>query len=156
MQIIIINQQKRIPISKRATQATVLKTLKILNPVRNTISPTGRTRISNKVKAILSGQLTIVYVDNRTIQGLNSRFFGKCHPTDVLCFDVSFPERFAADIVISAQKAYENSQIFKTTPRWEMNLYLIHAILHLLGFKDHRKRDRVQMHRKALQILKQI
>ena len=137
MQITIINQQKRIPISKRAIKAAVLKTLKIL-------------------RANLACEITIAYVDNRTIRELNSRFLGKCQATDVLCFDLSRKGQLIADIVISTQRAAENSRLFKTSPIWESKLYLVHGILHLFGWRDHRKKDRLRMHKKALQIIKRI
>jgi probable rRNA maturation factor len=135
VQITIINQQKKIPVSKRATRAIVLKTLKIL-------------------KANQAGQLTVVYVNNRTIQELNYQFLGKRSPTDVLCFDLSEGGRLTADIVISIERARENSRLFKTSLLWETRLYLVHAILHLFGFTDKRAKDRTRMQRKALRILK--
>lgn len=137
MQIIIINRQKKIPIRSRAIKKIVLKVLKVL-------------------KVNLVGQLTIFFTNNKTIQELNYRFLGKRCPTDVLCFDLSGEERFVADIAISAEKACENSRVFKTSPNMELTLYLIHGILHLLGFKDHRKKDRVRMQRLALQILNKL
>jgi probable rRNA maturation factor len=137
VQIIIVNQQKRIPVHKKKIKEIVLKTLKIL-----------------KVK--LTGELSVLYTDNRTIQQLNYRFLGRKEPTDVLCFDLSDGEDIFADIVISAEKAQENSRLFKTSPSWEARLYLVHGILHLLGYKDRKKKDRIRMQRKALQILKKI
>jgi probable rRNA maturation factor len=137
VQIIIINRQKKIPIRSRAIKKIVLKALKIL-------------------KANLVKQLTILFTDNKTIQELNYRFSGKSYPTDVLCFDLSSDGGIIADIVISAQKACENSRIFKTSPNRELTLYLIHGILHLLGFKDRRKKDRAHMQRVALQTLKKL
>jgi probable rRNA maturation factor len=136
VQITIINQQKKIPVSKR-TKAIVLKTLKIL-------------------KADLTGQLTVVYVNNRTIQELNYRFLGRPQPTDVLCFDLSEGKALNADIVISIEQARQNARLFKTSAPWEIRLYLIHGILHLMGFKDKRTKDRTRMQRKATQILKNI
>ena len=137
MQIIIVNQQKRISVHKKKVKEIVLKTLKIL-----------------KVK--LAGELSVVYTDNRTIQQLNYRFLGRKEPTDVLCFDLSDSKGILADIVISTEKAQENSRLFKTSPGWEARLYLVHGILHLVGYKDATKRERLRMQRKALQILRSI
>jgi len=137
VQIIIVNQQKRISVHKKKVKEIVLKTLKIL-----------------KVK--LAGELSVVYTDNRTIQQLNYRFLGRKEPTDVLCFDLSDSKGILADIVISTEKAQENSRLFKTSPGWEARLYLVHGILHLVGYKDATKRERLRMQRKALQILRSI
>ncbi|MGD9014946.1 MAG: rRNA maturation RNase YbeY [Candidatus Omnitrophota bacterium] len=137
MQIIIKNQQRIIPVSKRAVKTTVLKTLKIL-------------------KVNLSGELTVVYVNNRAIQELNHKFLGRRQPTDVLCFDLSRGRHLIADIIISTEQAKENARLFKTSASWEARLYLIHAILHLRGFKDKRINDRIRMQRKALKIMEGI
>jgi probable rRNA maturation factor len=137
VQIIIVNQQKRIPVHKKKVKEIVLKTLKIL-----------------KVK--LTGELSVLYTDNRTIQQLNYRFLGRKEPTDVLCFNLSDREDIFADIVISTEKAQENSRLFKTSPSWEARLYLIHGILHLLGYTDRTAKERNRMHRKALHILRKL
>jgi probable rRNA maturation factor len=137
VQITIINRQKKIPISRRAVKRTVLKTLKIL-------------------KLNSSGELNIIYVNNRFIRQLNRRFSGRDRSTDVLCFDLSGGRQLLADIVISTQKAEENSRLFKTSAAWEARLYLIHGILHLAGYRDYRKKDRLRMQRRTLQILKSL
>jgi len=156
VQITIINQQKKIPISKRAVRAAALKILGILNPIRNTKTIRKKSKISNRVKANLPGELTIVYVDNKTIQKLNSRFLGESRPTDVLCFDLSGGGRLTADIVISTEAAWGNSRLYRTSPSEEVSRYLIHGILHLLGFDDRKKKDRMRMQRKVAQILRRI
>ncbi len=145
MQITIINQQKKIPVNKRAVKTTVLKTLEILSPYTKRFG----------VGASL-GRLTIVYVDNQAIEELNYKFLKKRCPTDVLCFDFSEGKDLNADIVISAEMARENSTLFKTSALWEANLYLVHGILHLFGFDDRSKKQRLRMQRKALRILKSI
>ena len=137
MRITIINQQKKILINKRATKKIVLKALKAL-------------------RADFEGELSVVYVNNRDIQELNLRYRTERKPTDALCFDLSDKNKFVADIVISTEKACENSVLFKTSPIWEVNLYLIHGLLHLLGFKDRTKKDRIRMHRKAIHVLNKI
>ena len=145
MQITIINQQKKIPVNKRAVKTTVLKTLGILSPYAKRFGV-----------GASSGRLTIVYVDNHAIEELNYRFLKKRCPTDVLCFDLSEGEDLNADIVISAEMARENSILFKTSSLWEANLYLVHGILHLFGFDDRSKKQRLRMQRKALRILKLV
>jgi len=87
---------------------------------------------------------------------LNYRFLGRPQPTDVLCFDLSEGKTLNADIVISIEQARQNARLFKTSASWEVRFYLIHGILHLMGFKDKRTRDRIRMQRKAMQILRNI
>lgn len=137
MQITILNQQKKIPVKSQKIKQVVLKTFKFLK-----INP--------------SGQLTILYTDNKGIKKLNHKFLGKNQSTDVLSFDLSEGKKFIADIAISAQKAKTNAGIYNTSAQREMNLYLIHGILHLFGYNDYRKSDRIRMQNKAEEILNAI
>lgn len=73
------------------------------------------------------------------------------YPTDVLAFDFTQPlnkNRIFADIVISTDTACRNAKIFKTTYLYELNLYLIHGVLHLLGYDDRTQSQIQLMHKK--------
>ena len=154
MKIIIVNQQTKIPISKRATKKLVIKILKILKKIRGGSSRKGKTKIANWQS--FRGELTIALVDNKAIQELNFKSLGRNYPTDVICFDLSEVDSNIFDIVISTEKACENSRLFNTSLRQELKLYLIHGLLHLSGFKDNKRKDREYMQRKALYILKRV
>lgn len=98
----------------------------------------------------------MLYTDNKSIRQLNRRYAGKNVSTDVLCFDLSEKGQFLADIAVSAEKAIQNARRFKTTPKEEAALYLIHGILHLFGYDDKKIIERRRMQRKALYILNKI
>lgn len=87
---------------------------------------------------------------------------GKSTPTDVLAFDLSQTKSLMArkqifgEIVISVDTAKRNAQIFNTNFNYELTLYLVHGILHLLGFDDRSKDKRKLMRRKEQELLKGI
>jgi len=79
---------------------------------------------------------------------LNQQFLAEDCPTDVLAFDLSSDgssyrrgrgrvKVIDGEIIISATTAVRNARTFKTTPVGEIRLYVIHGILHLLGYDDH-------------------
>jgi len=79
------------------------------------------------------------------------KYLRKGKTTDVLVFDITEPQdskRMFADIVISVDTAIRNAKIFKTTPLYEIKLYLIHGALHLLGYDDHGLKQRQLMRKK--------
>jgi len=82
---------------------------------------------------------------------LNLKYLGKNQPTDVLSFDSSGAERKCADIIISTQTAIRNAKAFKTTPLFELNLYLVHGLLHILGYDDKTHQQRKLIRRKEKQ-----
>jgi probable rRNA maturation factor len=84
------------------------------------------------------GDVTIALVDDLRIQGLNRDFL--CHdaPTDVLSFpsDEADPEtgrRYLGDVVISFACAVEQARARGHAVEAEMQLLVVHGVLHLLG-----------------------
>jgi probable rRNA maturation factor len=57
----------------------------------------------------------------------------------------------SADIIVSTDTALRNAKIFKTTPSYELSLYSIHGLLHLLGYDDHSLKDRKIIREKELE-----
>ena len=85
--------------------------------------------------------LTIVLVDEARIQGLNRDFLDHDAPTDVLSFpaDESDPEtgrRYLGDVVISFERASGQARERGHAIQAEMQLLVVHGVLHLLGH-DH-------------------
>lgn len=118
---------------------------------------------------IRRGSLSIVFVTALKIRNLNREYLKRGYATDVLAFDLKegkkrrdrsrpVPARRTAreiigDIVISADAAIQNGKAYKTSTGKEIVLYLIHGILHLLGFDDHAPRDIQIMRKKEQKIL---
>ena len=98
-------------------------------------------------------------MDDKKIREFNLRYLGIARPTDVLSFDLTDSRKsktIFADIVISAETAISNSKIFKTTPLFELQLYVVHSLLHLLGYDDRTKAQRKIMQQKSSQILNNL
>jgi rRNA maturation RNase YbeY len=82
--------------------------------------------------------VNILFTDNRGIQEYNRRFFGRDWPTNVISFgyETAFTGEVLGDLVISLERAREESEQ-SDIPFYERVLALIiHGILHVLGF-DH-------------------
>ena len=70
---------------------------------------------------------------------LNKRYFRSDAPTDVIAFNLSdvFDEGdLTGEVIISVEQALYNADIFSNTVNNELLLYVVHGLLHLLGFKD--------------------
>ncbi len=101
------------------------------------------------------GEICILFVNNRQIREFNLIYSGRDCPTDVLSFETSASKReILADIVVSTDAAVRNAKIFKTSPSYETYLYVIHGVLHLLGYDDKTAKQRNRMQKKAEDILK--
>jgi probable rRNA maturation factor len=100
------------------------------------------------------GELTICFVDDKKIRELNLKFLGRNRATDVLTFDISSNNKaIFADVIISTDTASRNARIFKSTPLRELYLYVVHGVLHILGYKDETTGQRKIMEEKARRVL---
>ena len=107
-------------------------------------------------------EISVEITDNITIQQLNREYRGKDSPTDVLSFpmgDIN-PENglmMLGDIVISAEKAKEQSEEFNQSFERELMFLAVHSTLHLLGY-DHElsEEDDLIMRKKQREIMEKI
>lgn len=132
MKITIKNFQKKIPINPKRIIKTILKILS-----------------SEGIKK--TGEINICFVNDKRIKEFNKRYLGKNSPTDVLTFDLTDSEdlnRMFSDIIVSTDAAIRNARIFKTTPPYELYLYVSHAVLHLLGYNDRTQKQKTLMQKK--------
>ena len=86
-------------------------------------------------------ELTIVITDDEQLQALNRQFLGIDAPTDVLSFpaedaDPDTQGVYLGDILISYPQARAQSTSGGHTILDEVQLLVVHGVLHLLGY-DH-------------------
>ena len=96
-------------------------------------------------------------MDDLQIKELNLLYLGEYRATDVIAFDiVNTKKHLVADIAVSAETAVRNAKTFHSTPRYELFLYVIHGVLHLLGYNDDTIRKRELMQKKAENLLTKL
>jgi len=88
-----------------------------------------------------SGDLTIALGDDVQLRALNREFLGIDAATDVLSFpsketDPDSGEPYLGDVIISVARAQAQAQVAGHTLDAEMQLLVVHGVLHLLGH-DH-------------------
>ena len=86
-------------------------------------------------KTVLGKQyeLSLVFVNEKTIQELNKKYRGFDEVTDILSFELS---KTSGEIFICKKKAREKSRDFRETyltPRDYLGFLFIHGLLHLKG-----------------------
>jgi probable rRNA maturation factor len=99
----------------------------------------------------------IVLVDDATIRGLNRQFHGTDAPTDVLSFPLAAEEPRGSEawdpeaegpegeVVVSVETARREAAARGVAVQAELALYVIHGVLHLLGFDDLDETERARM-----------
>lgn len=101
-------------------------------------------------------EVSLSFVDNEEIHELNREYRGVDRATDVLSFpllteefDVEIEEESLGDIVISLERALEQSEEYDHSFEREVCFLVCHSMFHLLGYdhdteentKDMRKRE---------------
>jgi probable rRNA maturation factor len=84
-----------------------------------------------------SATISVAVVDDPTIHALNRQYLEHDYPTDVLSFTFEDGNsHLDGEIVLSADAAAAAADEHDTTPAQEQLLYVIHGMLHLVGYDD--------------------
>lgn len=107
---------------------------------------------------IASKELSILLCDNTFIKKLNKKYFKKHSVTDVIAFPLTddFGPDYLGEVVVSVEEAVEMAKRLGCKWQDELRLYLIHGILHLVGYDDRTKFKKVRMEKEQARILKKM
>jgi undecaprenol kinase len=106
-----------------------------------------------------SGEVGVALTDDPGIQSLNRQYLAHDYPTDVLAFGMQgpavgpagfvLPEEedfpYIGDVAISLERAREQAATYDHDWTREVEILLIHGLLHLLGYDDSTEEDRERM-----------
>ncbi|MEZ4702453.1 MAG: rRNA maturation RNase YbeY [Rhodothermales bacterium] len=113
-------------------------------------------RVAGVIAAVLAGEdrsfeaLGVILADRETVLDLNRSFLQHDYPTDVLSFLIE-PDDGASplqgEIYIDLDTALERHAEFGATFEEEALRYIVHGLLHLIGYDDATEADKTHMHR---------
>ena len=120
----------------------------------------------NKIKQVVeevlgkkssSAKLSIAFVDNNEIKKLNKKYFDSDDVTDVIAFPLdNHKNALNGEIVVSVETAVDTADKENVDAEGEIILYVVHGLLHLLGYSDVNREDAIIMHEKESMILKAL
>ena len=122
-----------------------------------------RAFLKEAVRCLLPGRscrLSLVLVEDNAIRRLNARYLGKPWPTDVLAFSMregpvlSGDSSLLGDLMISTEMALRNAKRFRSSLDREFALYLVHGLLHLLGYEDKTPSQKRRMRKEEQRVLR--
>ena len=107
------------------------------------------------------GDITVVLTDDDSLQELNREYLGVDAPTDVLSFPASEtdPEtgaRYLGDILISIPRADEQAKSANHPLESEVQLLVVHGVLHLLGYDHAEPEEKTKMWKAQIEILESL
>ena len=92
-----------------------------------------------------SGALSLAFMTKNDHSKLHGKFLNDFRPTDVITFPGDPENDLAGEICVSVDQAVEMTKVSKLTFDQELSLYLIHGLLHLIGYDDQNTNDRKVM-----------
>ena len=105
--------------------------------------------------------LTILVSGDAYLLELNRQFMGVNEPTDVLSFpaeqvDPETGELYLGDIAISLERAQAQAEAGGHSPQAELQLLVVHGVLHLLGYDHAEPAEKEQMWAAQAKILQEL
>lgn len=136
MAVELRNLQRGVPIAPR----------RILKTARTALRDLGRARAG----------VHLTFVDDALIRRLNARYLRHRRSTDVLAFPLEAPGPSAlwGEIVVSAETARRQARRLRVPVALELDLLVVHGLLHLAGYDDGEPREARLMHQREREILK--
>jgi probable rRNA maturation factor len=91
-------------------------------------------------------EISVWIISDRRMSRLHREFLGQSGPTDVLTFQ-------HGEIFISVETAKRHARAFGNSLTRELELYIVHGLLHLHGFDDRTQQGARRMEKMQVKIL---
>ena len=133
--VAVSNRQRRVRVSTPRLRATAEAALHAL----------GRADL----------HVDVSVVDDPAIRRLNARYLRRRRTTDVLAFDLHAPgpSRLMGEVIVCADSARRQARGLGVPVALELDLLVVHGLLHLAGWNDHEPREARLMHEREREIL---
>ncbi|RPI34317.1 MAG: rRNA maturation RNase YbeY [Chloroflexota bacterium] len=115
----------------------------------------------NEASPSITAELTILLTDDNKLHELNKEFLEIDAPTDVLSFPADFVDPdsetpYLGDVIISYPRAQEQAEAGGHRVESELELLVIHGVLHLLGYDHTGEEDKAEMWAVQARVLAQL
>jgi probable rRNA maturation factor len=137
--ITVRNAQRAVRVNVAALQDSAAKALRLCLSIRS-LQPTVLGKLP---------EVHVLLVSDRRMAALHRQFLNQSGPTDVITFT-------HGEMFISAETARRQAKQFGNPFLRELELYVVHGLLHLHGFDDRNERDGRKMKAMQEKILNQL
>ena len=110
-------------------------------------------------------ELGVIVTTDQEVRALNVQYLGHDYDTDVISFSMADEDAadgfltptdrppYLGDVVISYDTAALQASDYGHSPAAEVDVLLVHGLLHLLGYDDHDPAERDRMHGRQDEVL---
>ena len=110
---------------------------------------------------ITCNEVIVHFIDVTSITALHSTFFQDPTPTDCITFPIDPPAEetdycILGEIFVCPQVAVEYAAAHGDDPYKEVALYIVHGLLHLLGYRDRTDAERAEMRHQEARAMRHL
>lgn len=101
-------------------------------------------------------KIAITFLNDKELLELNQKFLQHDTLTDILTFAYNKTEPISTEILISYERAFENSKKYKEKFEDEILRLIAHGLLHSIGYDDKTKSQKLKMRKAENDLLNSI
>lgn len=111
----------------------------------------GKRKLNSWIKSVIlnegkrPGEISFIFCSDDFLLEVNKKYLNHDYYTDIITFDYVENDIIQGDIFISLVRVKENAMTYNATYENELHRILIHGVLHLVGYKDKLKKDKLLM-----------
>jgi rRNA maturation RNase YbeY len=150
-------------LNNKVNKKQILTNINIHNHHPSLKPPVKKSLILQSVSAVLKGEkcrissLELNLVNNYRIRKVNKNYLNHDYVTDIITFPyISDKKLIDGEIFISLDTVKANSKTYETGYKDEFVRVLIHGCLHLAGYGDKTKNEKVMMREKENKYLRNV
>jgi probable rRNA maturation factor len=128
------------------------------------LDPSARAWIASAVRRVCaqlpnSGEIRVSIINDQRMRQQHNKYSGLDTTTDVLTFDLASDQApnsskvLDADLFVCADEAQRQAQSRKHDTKHELLLYIVHGVLHCIGYDDHDEENYQRMHAREDELL---
>ena len=118
-----------------------------------------KVKNKNKIRSLIKslclkenkklGFINCIFCSDEYLGEINKKYLGHDYYTDIITFDHKDTEdNVEGDLYISSERIKENAKNFGVKTEEELIRVVIHGVLHLIGYKDKSKKEKMIMTQK--------
>lgn len=110
-----------------------------------------RLKVKAWIKEIISqhgkktGDINYIFCSDAYLLKINQQYLGHDTLTDIITFNYNERDVINGDIFISIDRVKENNLKYQTSVLNELGRVMAHGVLHLLGYRDKKREEKVLM-----------
>lgn len=100
------------------------------------------------------GQIDYIFCTDDYLLNLNQEYLNHDTYTDIITFDYTVGRKVSGDVFISTERVSDNAKDYNASFEEELLRVMSHGLLHLMGYGDKTKEERMVMRKKEEEKIK--